>query len=196
MNKPILSFATIRHVHDDTKASIKPGSIEKRGDKYFVKQKKIKFLSDLQFQIMFREKPTPEAFFKGIKEQNENFHSEYFDQELKDDIDQMCDQGIKDFGHLKMSELKKIMNLLKLGYSLFNSNNQHIYPILQYGKAHLELDKKRSQTSFDYDECWSYLHELKKQGIKPHKYNISLRKKFGLSEETFKPIVAKFKKTV
>jgi hypothetical protein len=202
MKKPILSFNNINNLkpHENEPTAnkpVKPKSIVKREHKHFVKQKNIKFLADLQIKILFKEKPTPVAFFNGIKEQNEKFHSEHFDQELKDDIDQLCDQGIKDFGHLKMSELQKIINLLKLGYNLFNSNNQHIYPILQYGKATLDADVKRglaNTSDFDWDKSWNYLIELKKKGVEPHKYNKSLREKFYLSEKIFKPIVKEFKK--
>jgi len=202
MKKPMLSLDNIRrstkslNTNPDTRESIRPDSIEKRGDKFFVKTKKIKFLNDLQMQIMFKEKPTPTAFLNGIKEQNNKLHSEHFDDDLKQDIDDLCEQAIKDFEHLPMSELNKIINLLKLGYSLFNSNNQHIYPMVQYGKAHTELDSKRSQLAYDYDACWNHLIKMQKDGVKPSKFNAGLQEEFGMSPETWKPIVAKFKKTV
>jgi hypothetical protein len=200
MKKPILSLNNIRrsakslNANPDARESIRPDSIEKRGDKFFVKTKQIKFLNDLQMQIMFREKPTSTAFLNGIKEQNNKHHSEHFDDDIKQDIDDLCDQAIKDFEHLPMSELNKIINLLKLGYSLFNSNNQHIYPMVQYGKAHTELDSKRSQLTYDYDACWNHLIEMQKKGVKPHKLNAGLQDKFCMSRETFAPIVAKFRK--
>lgn len=197
MKKPMITLDTINRVSEEKSQPLRPESIEKRGDKYFVKKKAIKFLADLQMQVMFREKPTPLAFFKAIKEQNLRLHSEHFDDDLKTDIDEICDQAIKDFGHMKMSDVDKIMNLLKLGSNLFLSNNQHVFSLVKYGKAHLSKDSDRAnnRSELNWEEAWGYLKELKEKGVKPHKYNFHLREHFGLSEETFKKIVAKFKKT-
>lgn len=178
MTKPMIELGNIFQVSEEEKESIRPDLIKKRGDKYYVEKKTIKFLSDLQLHIAFREKPTPKAFFKAIKEQNELYHSDQFDCELKNSIDELCDQLIIDLGHMKMSDLGKIINLLKLGYNLFASNNQHIFPIMQYGKSHLGIDSDRVQkrSIFNWDESWKYLLELESQGVKPSKYNAGLRK--------------------
>lgn len=201
MKKPTLSASTLLpKTNEELKPSkrknvLRPKTISKRENKYFVKTKKIKFLADLQMNILFREKPTPTAFFNGIKEQNENHHSANFDDVIKQNIDELCDQAIQDFGHYKMAELVKIMNLLKLGGQIQLSNMQELFPIVQYGKAHLENDAKRSEKKVSEADCWQYLSRLKATGVPSHKYNKELQKKFGLTEGAFREIVSKFKKS-
>lgn len=196
-NKPLLNFSNIQtKVLDDvSRKKSKPlKGITKSGKRYTTQKKEIKFRSELMLQIALSkqiDRPSASAYFNEIKRQNESIHNEYFHDELKDIITEQCNELAKTYENEKLAKANELIELVKLGYNLAISNNQHLFPVLEKGKNSFSHDSNRgSKQRLDIDAD-AFIKTLKSNGEPRHKWNKKIRDEFSIGKTKASELIKK-----